>query len=164
MGEAGRGGILRPEGSVASARGDEVMSLQLLVVSGPEQGRAFTLDAGPNLMLGRGQHCHYRLADPRVSRNHCQLLLEGDQVTVVDTGGSGGTLVNGKPVTRHALKVGDVVQVGDTQLRLHLGDFPLDVIRAAAGAGAGAAAPAADRLAALSGQALAHYSVGAVLG
>jgi hypothetical protein len=40
---------------------ENTMSLQLLVIAGPDQGRAFTLDAGPNLMLGRSSHPLYRL-------------------------------------------------------------------------------------------------------
>jgi hypothetical protein len=55
------------------------VSLQLLVIAGPDQGRAFLLHAGPDLMLGRSANAYYRpLNDPRVSRNHCQLLRDGD--------------------------------------------------------------------------------------
>src|SRR5437879_5460668 len=106
------------------------MSLQLLITAGPDKDRAFTLQAGPELMLGRSQRCLYRLTDPRVSRAHCQLLLEGEQATVIDAS-SGGTFVNGAPVSRHKLKLGDVLHIGDTQLRLQMGDFPLDVALAA---------------------------------
>src|SRR5262249_10173726 len=103
------------------------MSLQLLVIAGPDKGRAFTLQNGTDLMLGRGSQSLYRLSDPRVSRAHCQLLLEGEQAVVVDNGGKGGTLVNNKPVQRQALKPGDVLHIGDTQLRLQIGDFPVEV-------------------------------------
>jgi serine/threonine protein kinase len=144
------------------------MSLQLLVVDGPDASKVFTIQAGPDLMLGRGQQCLYHLNDPRVSRAHCQVLLEGEQAVVIDNGGSGGTLVNGVPVKRQALKLGDVVHIGDTDLRLQLGDFPLDVALAAIQqAGTAPKAPAAkdtDQLAALSGQTLAHYEIGPVLG
>jgi serine/threonine protein kinase len=147
---------------------ENTMSLQLLVIAGPDQGRAFTLDAGPNLMLGRSSHALYRLNDLRVSRNHCQILLEGDAVTVVDNGGSGGTLINGTAVNRHLLKPGDVLQVGDSQLRLQLGDFPVDVVTAAATTVTTPAFPAApatpEHLGALTGQTLAHYAIGPVLG
>ena len=64
---------------------------------------------------------------------------DGDQVLVTCNGGSGGTLVNGKKVQRQPLKPGDVLQVGDTQLRLQLGDLPLDVALAQS---AGARTPA----------------------
>jgi serine/threonine protein kinase len=144
------------------------VSLQLHVLTGPDAGRTHTLQAGPDLMLGRGDKSFYRLTDPRASRAHCQLLLEADQVTVVCNGGSGGTLVNGKPVQKQALKLGDVLQVGDTQLRLQMGDFPLNVALAAVNQApapaAAAKAPAPDSLEALAGQTLAHYEIGPVIG
>src|SRR5262249_51026904 len=138
------------------------MSLQLVVIAGPDKDRTFTIQAGPDLFLGRSERSFYRLSDPRASRVHCQVLLEGATATVIWNGGSGGTHVNGKQVARQALKLGDVVQVGDTQLRLHMGDFPLDValgaVQAAGPVKKGAGAPAAklDEIAALSGQKLSH--------
>jgi serine/threonine protein kinase len=152
--------------AIPSGPENQPMSLQLLVIAGPDQGRAFILHAGPDLMLGRSASAYYRLNDPRVSRNHCQLLRDGDQVTVVCVGGSGGTLVNGKAVTRQALKLGDVIQVGESKLRLQVGDLPLDVALAHAPA-ATPAAPAAekpDKLESLSGQMLGHYDIGPVIG
>ena len=103
------------------------MSLQLLAVAGPDEGKAFILHPGPDLMLGRSQNAYYQLGDPSVSRNHCQVLREGDRVTVIDNGSSAGTLVNGQKVARRVLAMGDVVQVGDTRLRLQIGEYALDV-------------------------------------
>jgi serine/threonine protein kinase len=144
------------------------MSLQLLVIAGPDKDRVFTVQAGPDLLLGRGSHAFYRVADPRVSRSHCQLLLEGDQVTVIDNGGSGGTHVNGKPVIRQTLQLGDVVQVGDSQLRLQLADFPLDVALGAVNQApipaATAPPPRPEQLESLSGHGLGHYDIGPVIG
>src|SRR5438045_3869002 len=100
------------------------MSLQLLVVSGPDAGRVMTIQAGADQMLGRASQAFYRLTDPRASRNHCQVILEGEQVTVLDNSSSSGTFVNGQRVTRQALKLGDVVKIGDSELRLQMGDFP----------------------------------------
>src|SRR5262249_36228723 len=99
--------------------------------------------------------------------SHCQLLLEGDQVTVICNGGSGGTQVTGKPVQRQTLKLGDVLRVGDTQLRLQMGDFPLEVALGAvaqAPAPAPAPAPRVEKLESLTGQTLAHYDIGPVIG
>jgi serine/threonine protein kinase len=143
------------------------VSLQLQVIAGPDSGRTHTLQAGPNLMLGRAEKAFYRITDPAVSRAHCQFLLEADRVTVVCNGGSGGTLVNGKPVQTQVLKLGDVVQVGDTQLRLQMGDFSLSVALAGVGqipAAAATSAPSPNELETLSGKTLAHYAVDRVAG
>src|ERR1700730_16858155 len=104
------------------------MSLQLLVVAGPDKDQAITLQAGPDLMLGRSQNSHYRLNDPRASRAHCQVLLEGDRATLIDSSSS-GTFVNGTKVTLHPLKLGHVLQVGHTQLRLQLSDSPRGAVK-----------------------------------
>jgi serine/threonine protein kinase len=146
------------------------MALQLAVLAGPDKGRAFTLNVGPDLMLGRSANAQYQLNDPRVSRNHCQVLLEGDGVAVICNGGSGGTFVNGQQVQRHKLKPGDVVKVGDTELRLQLGDLPLDVAVAQSAAAkieagpAVASAQAAGELGSLAGKSLSHYDITMVLG
>ena len=144
------------------------MSFQFVVIAGPDKDRVFTVQPGADLMLGRSAQAYYRVNDPRASRSHCQVLLEGEQVTVVCNGGSGGTLVNGKPVQRQILKLGDVLQAGDTQLRLHMGDFPLEdalgAVRKAPAPAAAAPVAAADQLAALSGQQLSHYDIGPVIG
>lgn len=146
------------------------MSLQLAVVSGPDKGRVFTLNVGPDLMLGRSAQALYQLTDPRVSRNHCQVLLEGEGATLICNGGSGGSHVNGQKVERHRLKPGDVVKIGDTELRLQLGDMPLDVAvaqSAAAKVQAGppaATAAAVGELAALVGQKLSHYDINMAIG
>src|SRR5947209_2217346 len=146
------------------------MSLQLLVTAGPDAGQTFTIQAGPDLTLGRGERSYYRLSDPRASRSHCQILLEGDQVSVIDNGSTGGTVVNGKKVAqKQTLKLGDVLKLGDTELRLTMGDFPLDValgaVKQAAPAKPGAPVPSGvEQLERLSGTTLAHYEVGHVIG
>lgn len=141
------------------------MSLQLFVIAGPDTGKAFILHAGPDLMLGRSAQAYYVLSDPRVSRNHCQIVKDGEQVSVVCNGGSGGTLVNGKKVQKHPLKIGDVLQVGDTQLRLQIGDLPLDVALAhTPAAPVKKAGPDPERLETLSGQTLGHFDIGPVIG
>jgi serine/threonine protein kinase len=144
------------------------MSLQFQIVAGPDAGRVHTLQSGSDLMLGRGDKSFYRLTDPRASRAHCQIVLEADKVTVVCNGGSGGTLVNGKPVQKQVLKLGDVVQVGNTQMRLQMGDFPLNVAMAAVSQSPTPAKssihPAPDSLESLCGQTLAHYHIGPIIG
>lgn len=144
------------------------MSLQLVVLTGADAGKTFTLNVGPNLMLGRSTQAQYVLSDPRVSRNHCQILLQGDEILLRCNSSSSGTFVNGKKIQEHHLKPGDLLQVGDTQLRLTVGDLPLDVALAQS---AGAAAPPAEsathkiqKLEMLVGTTLAHYDITLIVG
>jgi serine/threonine protein kinase len=143
------------------------MSLQLRVIAGPDSGHTYTLQSGPDLMLGRGTQSFYHVNDPRASRSHCQFLLEADQVTVICNGGSGGTLVNGKPVQKQVLKLGDVVRVGDTQMRLQMGDFSMSVALKAVAqspAPSPAVGPSPEKLESLAGQTLGHFEIGPVIG
>jgi serine/threonine protein kinase len=136
-----------------------------VVIAGPDQGRTIPLTPGTGHLLGRHADAAYSLKDPRVSRFHCEVLSEGGRVTVVDQGGSGGTLVNGVKVARLALKHGDVVQVGDTQLRFHDGSVGEgETLRAGPTANAEYDPKATEQLAELSGRELSHFKLGAVLG
>jgi serine/threonine protein kinase len=70
-------------------------------------------------------------------------------------------------VQKHTLKLGDVVQVGDTQLRLQMGDFPLeDAMAAMATVSPTKSAPAPDpeKLETLSCTKLARFDIGPVIG
>jgi serine/threonine protein kinase len=138
------------------------MVMQLVVVAGPDKGRTFPITAVAPLVVGRSKDTETRLTDPHVSRVHCEILLDGDDVVVLDRGSASGTLVNGKRVTRQQLKHGDVIRVGDTQLRLQgdEGETQSTLVQ-----GKPAAKPAAEpqRLEELTGKTLSHYEVGDVL-
>jgi pSer/pThr/pTyr-binding forkhead associated (FHA) protein len=147
----------------------QFMSLQLHVVAGPDMGRVFTVQPGPDLMLGRSDKSFYRLSDPRVSRSHCQIALEGERAIIICHGGSGGTKVNGKAIQQQPLELGDIIQIGDTQLRLLMGDFPLnEALGAVRAAGpAPAVEPPAGSLEALrlmAGKSISHYEIGHIIG
>src|SRR5581483_4073213 len=109
------------------------MALRLTVVAGPDVGQVFPLTPGVPLLVGRGEVTPTRLTDPRVSRVHCAVELAQGQVTVIDSGSTAGTLVNGAPVRRHALGAGDVIAVGKTRLRLDDDDRAAERRRSASG-------------------------------
>lgn len=96
------------------------MPAQLVVIAGPDTGRTFALEDGQTLVVGRGQQSNTHLGDPHVSRAHCLVEVDGGRFYVRDQGSSSGTLVNGQRVERHELRPGDVVRVGETDLRLVL--------------------------------------------
>jgi len=77
------------------------------------------LDTG-RLVLGRHASCDVVLHDPRVSRRHATLNVAGGGITLEDESRS-GTYVGDSRVTRHELKDGDVLVLGQSALVVHLG-------------------------------------------
>jgi pSer/pThr/pTyr-binding forkhead associated (FHA) protein len=67
--------------------------------------------------IGRSPDSTVHLADTSVSRRHAELRPAGDGWAVADIGSTNGTRVNGATVTERRLKDGDVITVGDVQLR-----------------------------------------------
>ncbi len=96
------------------------MNQRLKVIEGTDTGRAIELMDGQTLVIGRGQTCDVRLSDPRISRSHCRIQVEGGTAVLTDAGSAAGTLVHGKAIDQHPLRPGDVIQVGETKLRYEL--------------------------------------------
>ncbi len=148
------------------------MPSKLIVLAGPDEGRAFSL-AGEPLLLGRSRATGSHLLDPHVSRVHCQVHPEGDQFVVSDFDSAAGTFVNGKRIARHALQAGDIIRIGNTRLQFLVdGDGaalpPAVVVTPAspehvAHAKTILAAPVSNWMQELSGQKISHFKVGSPL-
>jgi pSer/pThr/pTyr-binding forkhead associated (FHA) protein len=83
-----------------------------------ESGRTF--DAGPvPVTIGRAQDNIVSLPqDAFASGHHARIESQRDGVWIIDLGSTNGTFVNGARLDgRRKLREGDVVQVGDTELR-----------------------------------------------
>src|SRR5262245_7578569 len=107
------------------------MEVQLVVIGGPDKGRTFPLHPGEPLQIGRSQTTGTRLTDPSVSRVHCEVVVDGATATLHDRS-STGTFVNGQKVSQHVLRPGDIVHIGDTDLRYAVaGQEPATVAPAA---------------------------------
>ncbi|HEY7315413.1 MAG TPA: FHA domain-containing serine/threonine-protein kinase [Gemmataceae bacterium] len=135
------------------------MPKELRVIAGPDKGQLYRLFEGHPLLLGRSRHAFSPLKDLQVSRVHCEVELEDGQIHVTDMDSGGGTFLNGKRIHEEYLKHGDVLLIGQTQLRLHIDEDE-------AGAARPATAPpkqtvlVGDRLQELSGKKLSHFHVG----
>jgi FHA domain len=81
-------------------------------------GRSFPTGPVP-LTIGRAEDNDLALSrDEFASAHHARIESQRDGVWVLDLGSTNGTFVNGKRLDgRRALKEGDVVQIGDTELR-----------------------------------------------
>jgi predicted component of type VI protein secretion system len=94
------------------------MAAILIILSGKHQGKRLTLPEG-EAVIGRDETCQIRLATTEVSRQHCRLMCEGDQVIVHDLGSRNGTLINDVAIHgQAALQPGDILRVGPVAFQL----------------------------------------------
>ena len=82
----------------------------LVFVQGSEQ-KSIVLNHTP-FTVGRKVDKDLVIADPRVSRDHAQILLEGKDFFLVDLSSKHGTFVNGERVQRQKLERGDRLEFG----------------------------------------------------
>lgn len=76
------------------------------------------------IRIGRASHNEIVIAEKGVSRFHCHIKREGDNLILEDLGSTNGTTIEGKLLDQpHTLSVGDVVYVCDEKLVFHNGDF-----------------------------------------
>jgi len=141
------------------------MPKRLVVLSGPDEGRIFPLSATDTLLLGRSRATETRLIDPHVSRVHCQVQPEGEQFVLNDFESAGGTYVNGKTISRHVLKAGDLIRIGNTRMQFMDEDAAADPATPVPAAPplAKPAGPSRDWANELTGKKFIHYKVGSIL-
>ncbi len=85
----------------------------LVAVAGPRKGSEFSL-TGERTTIGRGSDNVLVIPDISVSRQHVVVLREGERWVAVDQGSGNGTRLNGRDITRQALRHGDEIAMGDT--------------------------------------------------
>lgn len=91
----------------------------LTILSGPDEGHAFTLPGDGRFTIGRSAESDAILDyDPYVSSNHCVIAREGSRFVLLDyPDARNGTLLNWTPLPRgatHLLVNGDVIKAGRT--------------------------------------------------
>src|SRR5689334_9638437 len=68
------------------------------------------------LVVGSSTECDLAVADPRVSRRHCELRLTPRGIAVRDLGSKNGTLLGEASIVEVILPVGVPVTIGSTRL------------------------------------------------
>jgi pSer/pThr/pTyr-binding forkhead associated (FHA) protein len=162
---------------------------QLTVFDGADRGRSFRLPSSGTVIVGNSsKHAEVVLHDLYVSRIHCVIDIRDDKVIVTHSEGKNGTIINGQRITQQELRIGDILRVGNSHLRLETAvadqtaeEEPEEAVEEDAEAvvpfapaeGAAqreaappraAAHPPVDRAAQLEGQVLGQFRVGPLLG
>jgi diguanylate cyclase (GGDEF)-like protein len=87
----------------------------LVVLAGASVGEMYKIETETTI-IGRGQKAQIRLLDDGISREHAQLVIQGDRVVLQDLGSTNGTYCNGLKVDRKELADGDKILVGSTTI------------------------------------------------
>jgi hypothetical protein len=90
--------------------------------------RLVALDEGSDIALDRsmvvvGRHplCDVRLDSLRISRHHCCMTQDKEEVVVRDLGSTNGIRINGERVERGRLRTGDELSIAHIRYRLENG-------------------------------------------
>jgi len=81
-------------------------------------GFTFADAAKSSYVIGSSEDADVRLNDPSVEPLHCGVILEKGQVLVWDLGAQSGVKLNANPIEQDILKVGDVMTLGNVDLRV----------------------------------------------
>jgi transcriptional regulator with PAS, ATPase and Fis domain len=98
---------------------------QLVVLEGPEAGRAVTLDAAR--VVGTSTKASLRLSDERVSAEHLEVTPDGGRFRVRDLDSTNGTFFEGSRVTELEVSAGAAFKLGRTVVRIEPQPRPLEV-------------------------------------
>jgi pSer/pThr/pTyr-binding forkhead associated (FHA) protein len=81
-----------------------------------DEALTFRLRPGSIKTVGRATRADFIVDAPLVSRLHCRLESDADELEVIDLASTNGTFVNGKRVKRAHLQAGDRLRVGRVEL------------------------------------------------
>ena len=99
------------------------LTVHLTFMTGPRRGERMALNLAPRAQLGRIQGADLPLSqDPEVSSRHAEIeVLDNGRVVLRDLGSTNGTRLNGIAIqATHPVQSGDVIGVGQTELRIAL--------------------------------------------
>jgi pSer/pThr/pTyr-binding forkhead associated (FHA) protein len=90
---------------------------KLVLLSAGMTGRTHDLKVDKTT-IGRVEDNTFQIAEPSVSSHHCEVLLRGSDVVVKDLNSTNGSFINGEKITESALKPGQILRLGQIEMRL----------------------------------------------
>jgi pSer/pThr/pTyr-binding forkhead associated (FHA) protein len=90
---------------------------KLVVLSVGMTGRTQELKV-EKTTIGRVEDNTFQIAEPSVSSHHCEVVLKGNEVLVRDLNSTNGTFINGEKVTERIIKPGQILRLGQIEMRL----------------------------------------------
>jgi serine/threonine protein kinase len=151
------------------------MAWQLLVIDGADKDRFFPIPDEGLVSIGSSRkNADIVLHDLYVARVHCEIKIEDQRFVVMDLDSPGGTFVNGQKIKEQEIRIGDVVRVGNSHLRLDIyseeeaevieAEAEEEVVELAVDEEAEPTKSPRERVLDLAGHNLGHYELASLLG
>ncbi len=97
------------------------MQVQLIILTGPEQGRMLPVRSGESICVGRTEASDIPLPDdPQLSSRHFQVTVDGTGCRIQDLQSTNGTFVNGQRCDESRLSDGDEIKAGTTRFTVSI--------------------------------------------
>ena len=90
---------------------------RLVMLGDPSPGAEFSLPMEGTVALGRSEDLQIPINHRSVSREHAEIVCEAANYSVRDCESANGVNINGKKVSEHALRSGDVMELGQVMFR-----------------------------------------------
>lgn len=101
------------------------MTVKIILLREEEAIAEVTME-NDRLSIGRRAECDLPIKDPAVSGEHAEIEFVGNGYIIKDLGSTNGIHVKGRKVKMHALKDGDIVYIGEHQLKVSILDKSVD--------------------------------------
>ncbi|MDX1952962.1 MAG: FHA domain-containing protein [Verrucomicrobiota bacterium] len=96
---------------------------KLVVLSEGFTGRTYELKV-ERTTVGRVDDNTFHIPEGSVSSHHCELILKGNDVLVKDLNSTNGTFINGEKISEAVLKPGQILRLGQLEMRLEADGAP----------------------------------------
>src|SRR5712672_1701929 len=70
--------------------------------------------------IGRVEDNTFQIADPSVSSHHCEVHLRGSDIFIRDLNSTNGSFIGGNKVEESVLKPGQILRIGQVELKLEV--------------------------------------------
>jgi pSer/pThr/pTyr-binding forkhead associated (FHA) protein len=90
---------------------------KLVLLSAGMTGRAYDLRV-EKTTIGRVEDNSFQIPEASISSHHCEVLLRGNDVVVRDLNSTNGTFINGEKVAESPLATGQILRLGQIEMRL----------------------------------------------
>lgn len=103
------------------------MEITLVMFTDKLERRDFAIKSKKKATIGRNTECTLQIPLAIVSRRHCELRIDDDELFVRDLGSSNGTYVNDKRVQEAMLRPGDRLTVGPVIFTIVIDGDPAEI-------------------------------------